>query len=461
MMITHRVTYLARLHDDRWRSLRELQFLDWAFLGFGWLTTFWLMFNVFELFNKSRFLGEFDVMPVAAGLIMISLGWWALRLADRLDRTIDGLDEGAGLERTGTTTIEDFLNDFRRRAKLYAMCTGVFITALMICGFALFVLQQGDSRDLGTLFFRGLLGCVMVFTGYIIGSLLGRLVAYGTFRSAIEKQGFRFASLSTLKTRSAVAALLVLFVYATSFTMIFCHFAALWWIIWEFGYDPNHYRDQWEVFTLFIWAISFGLYFAAGQRPTKGFQEWIDQLYGGRERRNVLDQQLKEAEEDLRSLTASSEGSATSREALELREFIEDISVRRFRPALLNPRIFSTLVLWNALLFFLPLTWSLASAGVILNGKQFVGIHVGAVVADSAASLAGIRAGDIISEIDGQRVGPEDFPFMQRIVSGSAGRLLDFQIQRGRDRIELQATPRPSNGNPTIGVLGVVRSEEK
>jgi hypothetical protein len=50
---------------------------------------------------------------------------------------------------------------------------------------------------------------------------------------------------------------------------------------------------------------------------------------------------------------------------------------------------------------------------------------------------------------------------MQRIVSGSAGRLLDFQIQRGRDRIELQATPRPSNGNPAIGVLGVVRSDER
>ena len=113
------------------------------------------MFNIFELFNQSQFLGEFDVMPVAAGVLVVTFGWWALHLGDHLDRSVDRLDEGAGLERMGTTTIEDFLNDFRRRTKLYAVATGVFITAFMIGGFALFTFQQGASRDLGTLFFEG------------------------------------------------------------------------------------------------------------------------------------------------------------------------------------------------------------------------------------------------------------------------------------------------------------------
>ena len=92
-------------------------------------------------------------------------------------------------------------------------------------------------------------------------------------------------------------------------------------------------------------------------------------------------------------------------------------------------------------------------------------VKIDGVVADSAAAAAGFTPGDIVVAIDGQQV--RNFLAMQNVVATSAGHLLVFQVQRGRDRIELKATPRVATGDQTvagagpIGVLGVMRSNEK
>jgi regulator of sigma E protease len=97
-----------------------------------------------------------------------------------------------------------------------------------------------------------------------------------------------------------------------------------------------------------------------------------------------------------------------------------------------------------------------------LYGKQTTTARVDAVQPDSPAAAAGLQPGDIVTAIDGQTV--ESFSDMQRIVSGNAGRALQFRIDRGGAPITIMATPALKQGKDSFGnnfchaVLGVSRS---
>jgi regulator of sigma E protease len=97
-----------------------------------------------------------------------------------------------------------------------------------------------------------------------------------------------------------------------------------------------------------------------------------------------------------------------------------------------------------------------------LYGKQTTTARVDSVQPDSPAAAAGIRAGDIVLAIDGRAV--ESFSDMQRIVSASADRTLEFQIDRGGTPLLIKATPTLRQGKDGFGnnychaVLGVSRS---
>ena len=97
-----------------------------------------------------------------------------------------------------------------------------------------------------------------------------------------------------------------------------------------------------------------------------------------------------------------------------------------------------------------------------LFGKQTTTARVDAVQPDSPAAAAGLQAGDVVLAIDGREV--ESFSDMQRIVSGSADRTLEFKIDRGGTPLTLQATPTLKQGKDGFGnnfchaVLGVSRS---
>ena len=98
----------------------------------------------------------------------------------------------------------------------------------------------------------------------------------------------------------------------------------------------------------------------------------------------------------------------------------------------------------------------------MLYGKQTMSARVDAVQADSAAAAAGFQPGDLVVSIDGQAVG--DFEQMQRIVSESAGNLLDIKVDRKGTVLDLKATPalkevKDNFGNVhRIGILGISRS---
>jgi regulator of sigma E protease len=97
-----------------------------------------------------------------------------------------------------------------------------------------------------------------------------------------------------------------------------------------------------------------------------------------------------------------------------------------------------------------------------LYGKQTTTARVDAVQPDSPAAAAGLSPGDIVLAIDGRKI--ESFSEMQRVVSASAGRTLEFQIERGGTPVTLKATPELKQGKDSLGnnfchaILGVSRS---
>jgi regulator of sigma E protease len=76
-----------------------------------------------------------------------------------------------------------------------------------------------------------------------------------------------------------------------------------------------------------------------------------------------------------------------------------------------------------------------------------------AIRPNSAAMDAGLRPGDLILSIDGKAV--EAFEDLPKMVSGALGKKLSLVVQRGNQRLTLEATPKPHPSNPKLGVLGI------
>ena len=91
-------------------------------------------------------------------------------------------------------------------------------------------------------------------------------------------------------------------------------------------------------------------------------------------------------------------------------------------------------------------------------GKQVLIPRVDAVVAGSAAERAGLKSGDIVIAIDGQKVA--SFSDMQRIVSTRPEERLEVSIERDGGTVTLPVTPaltemKTQLGTQRIGVIGV------
>ena len=98
----------------------------------------------------------------------------------------------------------------------------------------------------------------------------------------------------------------------------------------------------------------------------------------------------------------------------------------------------------------------------MIYGKQTTSARVDAVQANSAASAAGFKPGDLVVAIDGGKIA--SFSDMQRIVSVSAGEALTIEVERDGKLVTLKATPalkslKDAFGNEhRLGVLGISRS---
>lgn len=88
--------------------------------------------------------------------------------------------------------------------------------------------------------------------------------------------------------------------------------------------------------------------------------------------------------------------------------------------------------------------------------------RIGQVVAGSPAERAGLKADDVVLKIDDTEI--DDFSDLQRVVSMSPGRELEFVVKRGDEVKSLKITPnmkeveRPFAGKVMTPVIGVMSS---
>ena len=96
-----------------------------------------------------------------------------------------------------------------------------------------------------------------------------------------------------------------------------------------------------------------------------------------------------------------------------------------------------------------------------LIGKPSTTARVDQVEAGSAAAAAGFQSGDVVTAIDGSKIG--SFSDMQRIVGIRAGDELTFTVKRGDTDLQLRGTPQlrevkdPFGNVHRLGVLGITR----
>ncbi len=90
--------------------------------------------------------------------------------------------------------------------------------------------------------------------------------------------------------------------------------------------------------------------------------------------------------------------------------------------------------------------------GELFNLQPFIPAKLGDVVAGTPAYAAGLKAGDVILQIDGEPI--QDWSTMQKIVSASPGKELIFKILRESETFSLGITPVDflGDGSAVIGV---------
>ncbi|HUK60428.1 MAG TPA: RIP metalloprotease RseP [Stellaceae bacterium] len=95
-------------------------------------------------------------------------------------------------------------------------------------------------------------------------------------------------------------------------------------------------------------------------------------------------------------------------------------------------------------------------------GQPFTPADVGRVQAGSAAEAAGIKAGDVIAAIDGEKIAR--FEDVQRLVRLNTGTAMHMVLRRDGNPVTITVTPRITKltdrfGNEhTLGLLGIERS---
>src|SRR2546430_8715089 len=95
-------------------------------------------------------------------------------------------------------------------------------------------------------------------------------------------------------------------------------------------------------------------------------------------------------------------------------------------------------------------------------GKPSTTARVDKIEASSAAERAGFQVGDVVTAIDGKKVG--SFSDMQRLVSVRAGDTLTFTVKRGDSTLQLKGTPElrevkdPLGNTQRLGILGITRA---
>jgi hypothetical protein len=321
------------------------------FVFLSWLTTWYFTFIVIELRNPGSYTG-FDLMPVTAGVTAIPVAWRALRVRERVETAIRGLDDGAGISAPDDESLRNFRNDVQATVRRCTNGMGFGIAVVLLIGY-LYAYHSGGLTagkfGLANQLLTPILGIVMPGSGFVMGAVVGPMVGYGQLHRVMGRHRVTLSGLSTPEARAAMRGLEGVYGFAVLLTMMLCQWFGGWLFLWHIGVDLKNYRELWSGLFTVLWAISFALYLITALVPLRAFQRWLEPLYGGLEGRNALDQQLVEAERDRNVLLRVVEAGDWRRrgELADLERFIQDISERRFRSVLLRREVLYGFGIWN------------------------------------------------------------------------------------------------------------------
>jgi hypothetical protein len=355
------VTDIAQQARDRGRvaqpePLRRLTLFDWLFVGMAWLTCAYFVYIIMEE-NNPHPIVRFDFMPVLAGIMVVPVGWQAVRLRRQVDAALAGLDGGAALVVVDEDSMREFLADMHVTVGHWSVGVGLFVAAVMLAiNFYLVVPDLGNLNAANTVS-DAIRTIVMTVVGWLIGLLLGRLAGFAKLFRVMDRHEIKLAGLSTPAARIAMRSLEQVFRFATMATNVLCHWFACWWVLWSLGIDPHQqYSELWARPFLILWGVSFALYLWTARAPALAFQRRLDTLYGSSAERGAVDISLVEAEAELgllKNLT-NTPNRRWRAELSELERYIAHLKELRFRSRLLNPRILNALIAWNLLLIVIP-----------------------------------------------------------------------------------------------------------
>jgi hypothetical protein len=287
----------------------------------------------------------------------VLVGWRAVRLHEKVQAAVAGLDSGAGFIVADDGSIAGFLADLRRTVRNWGWAVGVSIAIVMVGGFVYGAVAGLISPypDVVTWSLTGLLALVMVGVGFVVGQLLGHLFGFGQLNRVMKRHRISLAGISTPGARAAMRSLEEVFGFAVLGSMVMCGWFALWWVVWHLGFDPLGYRSIWFYLFVALWLVSFTVFIFAGRWPALSFQRSLDALFGGADMREAIDRQLQAAKAEKLELIKMPEDWRANIELRELERYIDDIEQRRFRSLLLHPYVLNALVVLNVVFFVMPL----------------------------------------------------------------------------------------------------------
>jgi membrane-associated protease RseP (regulator of RpoE activity) len=134
----------------------------------------------------------------------------------------------------------------------------------------------------------------------------------------------------------------------------------------------------------------------------------------------------------------------------------QDPNLLKNRPILDRTIVISAGVVANLLFAYLVFVVQFASVGVPQGFTAEPGILIPQVVSEtSPAAEAGLQAGDVILQANGQRLGTEESSVdnLVTLIQDNAQQPLEFSVQRGDRLLDLTVIPElGDNGKPVIGV---------
>ena len=89
---------------------------------------------------------------------------------------------------------------------------------------------------------------------------------------------------------------------------------------------------------------------------------------------------------------------------------------------------------------------------LLYSGHVVIAPLIGHVAPGSAAEAAGIKAGDLVTAIDGTQI--NDFQQLPQIIAVSGGHTLSIDLMRAGKPVNVQAMPRPARTRDALGDMG-------